>query len=145
MTDAAELYQALLVSGRIPGLRQLTYRCDRHRCLLLDAIETPLGVVLHQLRFKQSEAVNLDRSNEAGRAKNTYDGANHWRPRTYFLNQSALKFDTDPHAMLGIQCDHVGVLPDGGTLSLTGPEFANDWNARHAEVRIRRDGSRYAV
>lgn len=144
-TDPAELYRALLVSDRLPTLRRLTYRCATPaRCLLLDAVETPLGVVLHQRRFKQSHQVNQARSNASGRAKNTTDGDNHWRPRTYWLTSSALSILTDPEVIggetgrLSIQCDHVGV-PD---VLLSGDEFAADWATRHTVVLIRPDGSR---
>lgn len=138
MTTADDLYRALLTSGRLTELRRLTYRCAARRCLLLDAVETPLGVVLHQTRHKYSEPENLRRSSEAGRNANTYDGANHWRPRTYFLERSALAYPDDrPTPQLEITCDHVlGYL-------LTAPEYRDDWAERHAEVRVRPDCSRF--
>lgn len=145
MTDPAELYRALMVSDRLPQLRRLTYRCATPaRCLLLDAVETPMGVLLHQRRFKQSPMLNEARSSESGRAKNTSDGNNHWMPRTYWLTASALSILTAPEVIGGetgrqsIQCDHVGA-PD---VLLSGDEFAADWTARHAVVLIRPDGSR---
>lgn len=141
-TTPDELYTALISSGRIADLRRLTYRCASRRCLLLDVIETPMGTLLHQKRFKNSHEVNLRRSNEAGRAANTEDGNNHWKPRTYFLDVSALSW---PEGAQSIQCDHVGVLSDGGDLVLRGADFAADWRAGHVEVSVRPDGSRYAV
>jgi len=98
-------------------------------------------MVLHQVRFKQSESINLERSNEAGRAKNTFDGNNHWMPRSYWIEQSALHHPEDVGSGLSLQCDHVGV-PD---VILSAAEFSADWAAQHAEVRVRRDGSRYAA
>lgn len=140
MSDAAGLYRALLSSGRLAKQRRLTYRCAADRCTLLDVVETPLGIVLHQIRFKQSHGVNQVRSSEGGRRKNTYDGDNHWRPRTYWLSESALNWPDDAGGQ-DLICDHVGV-PD---VILRGSEFHADWTAGHAEVRVRADGSRYAV
>lgn len=140
-TDAAELYRALLVSRRLSQLRRLTYRCSSPaRCLLLDAVETPLGVLMHQRRFKFSPGENAALSNEAGRANNTYDGDNHWRERTYYLKESALAHPEDgdgPH--LGVSCDHVL------DYHLKATEFDTDWRAGHAEVRVQPNGTRYAV
>lgn len=136
--DPAELYRALYASGRLPQLRRLTYRCATPaRCLLLDAVETPLGVLLHQRRYKMSEPVNLARSSASGREKNTYDGGNHWRERTYYREQSALEYPDDtPPPVLEVTCDHVLAY------ALSAPEFRDDWQAGRAEVLMRPDGSR---
>jgi hypothetical protein len=146
VSDADELYRALLQSEALKERRRLQYRCER-RCLLLDAIDAgPLGVVVHQNRYKLSTEQNLRRSNEDGRRANTYDGANHWRERSYFLEQSALAWpDDEPQPRLSLQCDHVGVLADGTNLTITAQAYRDDWNRGHAEVIVRRDGSRYAV
>ncbi|WP_454778104.1 hypothetical protein [Georgenia muralis] len=131
----------LLTSGRLRTLRRLTYRCaTTDRCLLLEAVDvTPLGVLLHQRRYKYSPAENERRSSEAGRARNTYDGANHWRERSYFIETSALAYPEDRDMHLGVSCDHVL------DYMLTGAEFVRDWEAGHAEVRVQSDGSRYAI
>lgn len=140
MTDAGELYRALVASGRLSGLRRLTYRCGPRGCLLLQAVETPLGVLLHQDRYKYSEGENLARSSEDGRRANTYDGGRHWREQSYWLSTSALAWPDDvPAPRLGVSCDHV--LDH----HVTAPEFRDDWQARHAEVRVRPDGSRYVL
>lgn len=138
MTDPAELYRALMVSGRLPQIRRLTYRCATPaRCLLLDAVDTPLGRLLHQRRYKYSDRENMARSSASGREKNTYDGGNHWRERTYYLEQSALAYPDDtPPPQLGITCDHV--LDH----LLTASDFHTDWDAGRAVVLIRPDGSR---
>lgn len=148
-TEPDELYRALLTSARLPQMRRLTYRCATPaRCLLLDAVDTPLGVLLHQRRYKQSRGINEARSSAQGRAKNTSDGDNHWLPRTYWLEQSALSILTEPDVIggetghLAVQCDHVGVRPDGGSLQLSGDEFDADWSVGHAVVLMRPDGSR---
>ena len=139
------LYRALTAEpGRLKAVRRLQYRCPK-RCQLLDAIEVPGTILLHQKRFKNSDAVNQQRSNEAGRAKNTFDGDRHWLPRTYFIEVSALAHPEDPRMRLSLQCDHVGVLGDGDDLTLSGADFHADWDARRAEVRVRPDGTRYAV
>jgi hypothetical protein len=141
--NAEDLYRALLTTGRLPVLRRLTYRCVPRRCLLLDAVDTPLGIVLHQTRYKYSEPENLRRSNAAGRARSTYDDNNHWRERTYYLADSPLS-DPEGHRLtpelaLEARCDHVL------SFVLTAPGFRDDWDARHAEFRVRPDQSRYAV
>lgn len=137
--QAEDLYRALRSSGRLTKLRRLTYRCNTSaRCLLLDAVETPIGVVLHQRRYKHSDEVNLARSNEAGRARNTYDGKNHWMERTYPLEQSALLWH-DERANLALQCDHVL------DFKLTAAMFHGDWEARHAGMLVTSSGTRYAV
>lgn len=138
---ADTLYIALIGDpARMRGAQRLRYWCDRHkRCLLLDAVGLPTGdVILHQKRYKLSDELNLARSSADGRAKNTFDGENHWKPRTYYIDTSALDLDDTDGATLEIQCDHV-IKP------LTPSEFRSDWTARRAEVRVRPDGSRYAV
>lgn len=140
LPDATTLYDALRADNtRLGALRRLTYRCP-HRCLLLDAVAVAETVLVHQKRYKYSEDENLARSNDAGRAANTYDGANHWRERTYWIGQSALAHPEDtPAPRLGITCDHV--LDH----QLLATDFHADWSAGHADVVIRPDGSRYAV
>lgn len=140
MTDAEALYVAVINEpGRLRTIRRLQYRCTAvDRCLLLDAIDTPLGVLLHQKRFKNSDALNQQRSNEAGRAKNTFDGDRHWKPRTFYIEQSALALDDADGATLEVLCDHV-------MAQIKPSAFAHDWTAGLAEVRVRADGTRYAV
>ena len=143
--DPEILYRALIGDpARLRHVRRLQFRCPE-RCLLLDAIAVADTILMHQKRFKQSDEVNQRRSNSAGRAKNTYDGASHWKPRTYFIGQSALAYPEDNNSQLAIQCDHVGVLSDGDMVTVTAPEFHNHWNDGHAEVIARPDGSRYTV
>lgn len=137
--DPEVLYTALLSDGdRLNGIRRLQYRCPR-RCLLLDAVEVPEPerVLLHQKRYKLSGTWNAERSSEAGRKANTYDGENHWKPRTYYLGQSALDLSDSEGATLDVQCDHVHV-------PLKPSAFQADWQAGHAEMTVRPDGSRYA-
>ena len=96
--------------------------------------------MLHQTRYKYSDEQNERRSSASGRERNTYDGATHWRERTYYLEQSALAHPDDrPTPQLGVTCDHVLQY------LVTAPEFRDDWQARHAEIRVRPDGSRYAL
>jgi hypothetical protein len=145
--DAETLYVALIgAPERLRRLRRLTYWCNREeRCLLLDAVAVGEAILLHQKRFKFSEAVNEQRSNEAGRARNTYDGRDHWMPSTYWLEQSALALLDEPKSKLEVQCDHVGPLPGGGHVHLTALGFHDDWHAGHSEVRVRADGTRFPV
>lgn len=138
---ARGLYVAILGDpARLRLVRRMQYRCATSRhCLLLDAIETPAGVVIHRPRYKYSPSQNEARSSEEGRRANTYDGENHWREHTYFLEQSALAHPWADAMRLGLTCDHVLDAP------LRAPDFAADWQGGHAEMRLRRDGSRYAV
>lgn len=85
-TVAAAAYAALKATGKLSSHRLLTYRCER-RCLLLDVINLPQGVVLHQPSYKLSPSINEVTSNESGRAKNTRDGARRWQAQTYFASE----------------------------------------------------------
>lgn len=144
--DPDALYVALIGDpSRLSGLRRMTYRCDTRRCLLLDAVVVADKILMHQKRFKQSDAVNQSRSSEDGRRANTFDGNNHWKPQTFFQESSALAWFDAPAAGQAIQCDHVGVLPDGGQVMLRAEDFEADWEAGHTEVRVRKDGTRFAV
>jgi hypothetical protein len=148
LPDAEALYIALIGDPkRLKTLRRLQYRCSRDdRCLLLDAVAIGDTVLLHQKRFKNSPEVNVRRSSESGRAANTFDGRNHWKPRTYYIASSALNYpDENPPPRQSIQCDHVGVTGAGDDVCLTAADFQGDWTAGHAEVVVRADGTRYAV
>lgn len=118
------LYQKLVLDAKRMNLRRLTYRCRnrRARCQLLDAIQTPQGIILHQKRYKFSPGLNATLSSEAGRQRNTLDGFNHWPPGTYFLGASALAYPEDEGpASHSLQCDHLKKY------DLTSAEFAQDW------------------
>lgn len=137
--DAANLYIALLNGSRLTQLRRLTYRDHSHRCLLLDAVETPYGIILHQNPYKLSRAVNSTHSSEDGRVRNTRDGDNHWQQQTFYLDRSVLSHADDGPGHLNLVCDHVLDYP------LTATEFQTDWDAGTREVRIRPNQSRYAL
>ena len=145
LPDAEPLYIALIgAPDRLGALRRLTYWCHRtdQRCMLLDAIAVADTVLIHQKRYKTSHELNERRSNEAGRARNTIDGQNHWKPRTYWIATSALAYPDDrPTMRLSIQCDHVGPRADNSQVTLAAPDFRDDWQAGHAEVRVRPDGT----
>lgn len=148
--EPERLYSALVGHpARLKGLRRLTYRCE-NRCLLLDAIaidlEDPPTILLHQNGYKLSHGVNTNRSSEGGRARNTSDGDRHWKPRTYYLADSALSWQGSIKSGQSLDCDHVGVATDRAvSVLLTADDFYADWTAGHAEMTVRRDGSRYAV
>lgn len=136
---APSLYSALRNSSRYSSVRKLAFRCWPHRCLLLEAVDTPEGIILHQPPFKQSEAENEARSSAAARARstNTSDGNRHWKARTYFIDSAALG-PPDTGGIL-VRCDHV--LDQ----LVSGIEFHEYWNAETPEVRVRPDGSRYVL
>jgi len=144
--DPESIYVALIGDpARMRNLRRIRYWCS-DRCLLLDAVAVVDTILIHQKRYKHSDVVNQRRSSPAGRAKNTTDGDNHWKPSTYFIETSALNYPNDrPTPRLGVQCDHVGVTADGSVLTLSAPDFHADWQEGHSEIIMRRDGTRYAV
>lgn len=146
--DAKVVYEALRADAkRLKNQRRLTYWCASERCLLLDAVDTPqLGtILLHQKRFKNSPQLNERRSSAAGRAASTFDGETHWRPQWYYLYESALRLADEPTSGQSLQCDHVGVLPNGDDLLLRAADFSEHWGAGHVEVRVRADGSMFVV
>lgn len=93
-------YGAMKASGRLKSYRLIEYRCAAGRCLLLDVVNLPepVGLVLHQPRFKQSPALNEQMSSASGRAKHTEDGDRRWRARTV-PRSAALN--------VALTCDHV--------------------------------------
>ena len=140
--DADALYVALIGdTARLRDLHRLQYRCHSgDRCLLLDVVVLPDDVLLHQKRYKYSDSENAARSSESGRRRNTYDGENHWRARTYFIGTSALAHpEDDGLQQLGLTCDHILEY------SLLPSEFHADLRARHSEVRLRPHGTRFVV
>lgn len=122
---AAAVYDALRATGKLSSHRLLSYRCPR-RCLLLDVVNTPNGLILHRPRYKLSPQVNAESSNASGRSKNTEDGDRRWRANTGFV---------ETWGNVPMSCDHVRV-----TLNLD--ELQADLDARHAEVTLTSSGER---
>jgi hypothetical protein len=94
---AARAYELLRQRRKLRSHRLLTYWC-RHRCLLLDVLRTPSGLLLYSPRYKLSPALNAQSSSDSGRAKHTEDGARRWKSRAYFA-RDAVNFT--------VNCDHV--------------------------------------
>jgi hypothetical protein len=94
---ATAVYRALKSTGKLASHRLLSYRCSR-RCLLLDVLRFPAGVVYASPRYKLSPGVNDRASSASARAERTEDGDRHWRTRAYFA-QDALNAP--------VTCDHV--------------------------------------
>lgn len=98
--ENAEAFYAMLQRlGQVKSHRVFVYRCatDR-RCLLADVLNTTSGILIHQPGYKLSAEVNSANSTESGRAKNTTDGARHWKDRTFMLSQAL---------NLTLSCDHI--------------------------------------
>lgn len=135
-TKQAELiYNTLLSKGDLHSRRRnvqcLSYRCAEHGCGLLDVITTPSGVVIVGFpRYKTSPEWTVESSSEDGRTANTEDGDRHWR--CHAGPMSAVSNPT-------LNCDHLR------SVLLLDADLQRDLAAGHAEVRVRRDGSRYAV
>jgi len=122
--DLAEsLYPKLVKVAKRMRLHRLTYRC-RNRCLLLDAIETPEGIVLHQKRYKLSDELNASTSTADGRRVNTYDGDDHWKSHTYWAVPDEL-------GNVRVQCDHIIV-------DVRAAEFQADWGSGVNEIALPR-------
>lgn len=89
--------------------------CSRG-CLLLHVWRSPEGLLYYLPHFKQSPGLNEERSNAAGRARNTKDGNNHWNPKAGRLDDYrgwGPSIGLDPSTGLELstgvelQCDHV--------------------------------------
>ncbi len=121
---ATAAYEALKQAKRLSSHRLITYRCPR-RCLLLDVLNLPQGVVLHQPAYKLPPAVNEAASSESGRVANTTDGRNHWQAQTFFAEDCANVSTNCPHV-------HQAVVDK--------TEIQADLDAGHTEVTIPRQG-----
>lgn len=99
---ATRAYEALKAIGQLRSHRVLTVRCSS-RCLLLDVLLTPAGVIVASPRYKLSHDMNERTTSPDGRQRNTEDGDRHWKARASFASD-AINFT--------MNCDHVrnGVL-----------------------------------
>jgi hypothetical protein len=128
--DATAVYTGLRNSGGASTHRVLAYLCAQNRCLLLEIIAVPGGQLLYGWpRYKTSPEYTQEHSTESGRRANTEDGEGHWRVLAMW----------GPVGHPNLQCDHVPmkVLEDGAVES--------DLAAGHAEVLVRKDGTRFSV
>jgi len=127
---ASGVYTALLAGGHLRSVKPLQYRCE-HRCGLLDVFWTADGeLIVGFPRYKTSPATTEQTSTESGRQKNTEDGWRRWKRHAAF----AESVSNPP-----LSCDHLHNVP------MSDDAIRADLDARHAEVIVRRDGSRYAV
>lgn len=107
---AANMHAALRSRPKALDTRLLVrYTCpNKRRCILLDVFTCPQhdGEVLFcRPPHKNSEARNVQTSNEAGRAKNTLDGNRHWPAQASQVKQLL------GHGKNGMEasCDHVAM------------------------------------
>ena len=122
---AESLYPKLVKVAKRMRLHRLTYWCrNNNRCLLLDAIETLDGIVVHQKRYKLSDELNASTSSADGRRVNTYDGEGHWKPHTYLASP-------DEMGNLCVRCDHL-------IMDVTSAEFQADWGSGVNEITLPR-------
>lgn len=121
MTSPDALYSALVAGANRLRLRRLTYRCSR-RCLLLDAIAAPQGVIVHLNECK----VSAERV-ASGRAVRR-----RWGSRTFDVDISTLRFrGNDAAHWLLVQCDHTEAR-------LGADEFWGDWESTRSTVTLPR-------
>lgn len=130
---AAQLYETLVDSGQLHSKRVwcLAYRCAQSGCEVLDVITLPDGVVIVGFpAYKTSPTETATTSSPEGRRNHTRDGDRHW-------NRFAALMGSVSNPVLA--CDHLRSvrLPDSA--------LAEDLAARRVLVRVRQDGSRYAV
>lgn len=126
---ASNIYAALKSTGSLSRHRLMVFRCER-RCALLDIIETPDGTMIGFPRYKTSPASTEEASNEDGRRANTEDGWRRWKERAAF----AENVSNPP-----LSCDHMHNVP------VSDESISAHLSSGHAEVIVRRDGTRYAV
>jgi len=123
---AAATYQALKQRRRLKSHRIITYRCP-DRCLLLDVLNLPQGVVFHQPAYKLPPAVNAAASSTRGREKHTRDGDRRWQSWTYFAEDCT---------NVSTNCVHVHQVV------LDKAEVKADLDAGHAEMVVDGAGER---
>lgn len=98
-TERAEaVYEALRVTGKLASHRVLSYRCATRRCLLLDVLLLPDGIVVASPRYKVSEPLNRETSTDGGRRAHTTDGNRRWKASAYYAEDAA---------NFTVNCDHV--------------------------------------
>lgn len=90
-------YERLRASKSLASHQAVAYRCAARKCLLLDVVTTPLGVIVHRPAYRLSPSINAAGSNESGRAKNTTDGDRRWKAHTFPRGQAM---------DLSLHCDH---------------------------------------
>src|SRR5690606_27347127 len=61
--NATKVYAALKSTGKLSAQRLLAYRCRAKGCLVLDIIQVPGQMAIHQPRYKRSPERNLEASN----------------------------------------------------------------------------------
>lgn len=118
---AAAVYRALRSKGELSSHRILSYRCPS-RCLLVDVLNLPQGVIFHVPAYKLSPQVNDAASSPEGRAKNTSDGQRRWNAHTFFQEDCV---------NVSLSCDHVRQVV------LDKADIQKDLDARHAEVVLK--------
>jgi len=125
---AAAVYRALRSKGELGSHRILSYRCPS-RCLLVDVLNLPQGVIFHVPAYKLSPQVNDAASSPEGRAKNTSDGQRRWKAHTFFQEDCV---------NVSLNCDHVRQVV------LEKVDIQKALDARHAEVVVLPTGERRA-
>lgn len=104
--SALALHRALSSApGSACSASLLTYRCRKHRCLLLDVFNTPVGLAIYWPPFKLSPEHN-ERTADSARIERTSDGQRRWVERADLLRS------IDARGMfLEMNCDHVSRHP----------------------------------
>lgn len=114
---SSAFYAELKSAGKLKDHRAVAYRCPK-RCLLVDVLTTPQGLIIHTPAYKLSPDLNEELSNEPGRAANTIDGNRKWKGHTFPISLAV---------NITCTCDHMRHLLDVSTIQA-------DTAARRGEV-----------
>lgn len=99
-----EAYQQLENAGLVSKVLVHRYVCRRPGCGVLATVIQVSDLVLARTRdYKLSPGMNLDRSVEAARIKNTLDGKRHWPGHTFDVGNFAT---LGPTAGMDMSCRH---------------------------------------
>lgn len=105
--QAHDAYQQLENAGLIGKVTVHSYRC--RRCgPRATVIRLGDHTIVRTRDYKFSPGMNLDRSVESARAKNTLDGDRHWPGHTYDVDQLVDQLaGFEPSAGFTVACRHV--------------------------------------
>lgn len=99
-----DAYQHLENAGLVNKVVVHRYRCRRDWCLLATVIRLGDTIIARTRDNKLSPGMNLDRSVEAARIKNTLDGRRHWPGHTFDVSDLS---EWGPVAGMDMSCRHV--------------------------------------
>lgn len=115
LRDAAIRAHDSVDPRRLRTVMLAEYRCPVRGCLLLHAWQSPAGVLFYRPAYKIGREMNLTESSESGRARNTTDGENHWKPQAGLLD-TYRDVGWREGVRITLRCDHVNVAVHPGKI-----------------------------